>query len=426
MLDSIQQEPDIAEAVLTAPRAHVDSTPLTLGKLYGTLPDKLFAAAARGFFGATAVEWRLNATDAPTCTRTLQLLPRQPCVTAVRLVGSAMHAQLHELVGGVALATQLTAVSLVDSNSGWGIDGSTYRTATDWLHPLEPLTGLKRLDLCGCLLPAQSLLVADATLVQLQQLTALMLDCAFGQGAEADGAAANLAPALLLLTKLSELGLRKLSMGRAGVRALGGALAGLPSLCSLDLFCTVKAGPQPDDPDFTGVAACTALTKPNLTRCWLSARSLCAVRARLLSLTLNGNFSLHTAGVCSVLAAPSLPGLTRLSLANVGMHAEGVWPWRQLCALTKLQDLNLMYNQIGDAGASALALCVSAIVQLRRLDISNCGLTVPGPLAHALWRLPRLRQLACKQWAPPMVQPFEMPADARARGRELVARIKEL
>ena len=87
----LQRKPDIAKAVLTAQRARESSTPLTLGYLFKTLPDMLFEAAARGFFGATATEWQLDATDAQACTRMMQLLPRQASITAVRLKGHGMH-----------------------------------------------------------------------------------------------------------------------------------------------------------------------------------------------------------------------------------------------------------------------------------------------------------------------------------------------
>ena len=426
VLDWVERKPDIAEAVLTAPRARERSTPLALGDLYAALPDKLCAAAARGFFGSAGAEWRLNAADAPASTRTLQLLLRQPSVTAVRLLGSEVQAQLHALVGGIAMATQLTAISIED-NTYHDAAESSRSAATSWLHQLASLTGLQRLEMRGCRLPRQSLLAADATLVHLQRLTALVLQGVSGQGGKADGAVAKLAPALLALTELSELGLRGVFMGRAGMRAVGGVLGSLSRLCTLDLSCAVSVGKHVN---MTGVplAACTALTKLDLTRCSLSAgcnsvRELRGMQARLLSLTLEGNCSLGTSGVCDILSVPSLLGLTRLSLASVGMQLGGVWPWRQLCALTMLRDLRLSRNRLEDAGASALAPCVPALVQLRCFGISDCGLTVAGALARALWRLPLLQQLACEQ-AMPMVEPFEVPADARARGLELVSRIK--
>ena len=94
-----------------------------------------------------------------------------------------------------------------------------------------------------------------------------------------------------------------------------------------------------------------------------------------------------------------------------------------MCALTALQVLLLPHNPLSDAGSAALALHIAALAQLRRLDISFCGLTIAGELARALWRLPRLQQLACEQ-SSPMVAPYELPADARARGLVLVGSIE--
>ena len=363
-----------------------------------TLRCQTSAAATREFFGAATAEWRLDAADVPASTRTLQLLLRQPSVTAVRVEGSGVPAQLHELVGGIAMATQLTAISLQDNHC----DAAefSYSAATSWLRQLASLTSLQRLELRGRLLPEQALLVASAMLVQLRQLTALVLEGAVGQDGKADNAVATLGPVLIVLTEVSELGLRGVFMGRTGMRAVGGVLGSLSRLCSLDLSCAVSVGKHVN---MTGVplAACTALTKLDLTRCRLragcnSVHELCGMQARLLSLTLAGNYSLGSDAVRVILAVPSLLGLTRLSLVSVGMQLAGAWPWRQLCALTMLRDLLLTGNRLEDACASALAPCVPTLVQLRRFDISECGLTVAGALARALWRLPRLQQLACE------------------------------
>ena len=150
------------------------------------------------------------------------------------------------------------------------------------------------------------------------------------------------------------------------------------------------------------------------------------MRARLRSLTLDHIRALGTAGVCEVLATPSLLRLTRLGLANVGicMQPGNAWSWPQLCKLTALQKLCLRSNEIGDAGAAAFATDTSALTHLQHLDIAHCGLTDAGALALALWRLPRLQQLGCKQ-EDPMKEPFNVPVVAIARGLKLVPHIEQ-
>ena len=209
------------------------------------------------------------------------------------------------------------------------------------------------------------------------------------------------------------------------MRALGSELAGLPRLCSLDLRRTASWRVSPHDVTVSVVAACIALTKLNLSECKLAAgrdsvRTLCSIHARLLDLTLSENRQLGSDGVGDILAAPLLLGLTRLSLVHVGIKA-GPWPWRQLCGLTALQDLLLHGNEFGDAGAGALASHVAALVQLQRLDISCCNLTISGALGRVLCRLPRLVTLTCGQWEP-MLEPFEVPTGVRANGFEMVSR----
>ena len=114
ILDQLQVNPDVAETVLTAPCAHVDTSPLDLVQLHDMLPDALHAAAARGFFGADATEWRFNLArrDAlRAATRTLQLLPLQLRVTAVRLTDSIGRPR-RKLLSRLALSTQVTAIAL--------------------------------------------------------------------------------------------------------------------------------------------------------------------------------------------------------------------------------------------------------------------------------------------------------------------------
>ena len=213
-------------------------------------------------------------------------------------------------------------------------------------------------------------------------------------------------------------------MGRAVLRELQGVLAGLPQLRSLDLSSTIAEAVRFGDVVMSGVQACTALTNLNLSRCKLTAgcdsvRALCGMRAPLLSLTLDGNSHLRTQGVCDILAVPSLCGLTRLSLVRVGIRHKDdeTWPWRQMCTHTAMQELRLARNYFGNAGADALAAHVSALGQLRRLDVLGCGIRAAGTLADELWRLPRLQQLAGGEFG---LELFQAPAALRARGLELV------
>ena len=406
--------------MLTAPIAYEDDNPLSLADLYDTLPPALHAAAARGFFGAVEDEWCLDTTEAHclhTVTHTLQLLPRLPRVTTVRLTGrDASGRTLRNLLGYIAHAMQLATLSIE-------VTHVTRARPAPWLRHLMPLTGLQRLEVRGCGLAWYSLPDATATIAQLRQLTALVLEGTGDGGHPISTAAAELARALLSLPVLSQLGLRSLRMHGAGMRAVWDALAGMPQLCSLDLDGT--AAPQAEVT--TGLAACAALTMLDLTNCLLDegccdcVRALCATHARLLSLSLDDNFSLGADDLCSVVSVPSLLGLTRLSLADVGLtlHHCGTQPWRQLCALTALQELWVPGNDFGDAGANALAPYISSLVQLRSLDISHCELTTSGALGAALWRLPRLLELTCDQGCE-MSEPFTVPVELYARGVKLV------
>ena len=385
--------------------------------MYATLPPALHAAAARGFFGADETEWCLDTTEAHrllTATHTLQLLPRLPSVTAVRLTGDdASGRTLHKVLACVARSTQLTALSIEDRHD------NEYRPAA-WLRQLMPLTRLQRLDVRGCGLASLALFDVTATIAQLRQLTALVLE---GTELLSYTAVMELARALTALPMLSHLGLRNFLMSQIGLPAVWGALAGMPQLGSLDVGCTAGTEPQAAMRLMRGLAECAALTMLDLSDCLLEegcycVRALCNSCTQLLSLALDDNFGLGANGVCNIVSVPSLLGLTRLSLAYVGLtwHAHhDAQPWRPLCALTALQELRLQGDELGDAGASELAAYLSSLVRLRSLDISHCELTTSGALGAALWRLPRLLQLACCQ-AREMTEPFSVPADAHARG----------
>lgn len=292
------------------------------------------------------------------------------------------------------------------------------------------MTSLQRLELRGCRLSAPSVLDAAATLVQLRQLTALMLEGDLSSEMEMDGAVTQLATALLALTNLLQLDLVYVPIWTRSAQALAGALAGPPRLCSLELSLLECMDEGCEETLLLGVAACTALTKLCVSYFELvagsaSVRAQGSIQARLRSLALDEIAGLSTESLSDILSVPSLLGLTSLSLSGVSLRSDEPWPWRPLCALTALQELRLSISHLRDAGAEALAPHVCALAQLRRLDVSWCGLTVGGSLAQALWRLrmPQLQQLACKQ-VPGLVETFEMPADARSRGLELVTRIE--
>ena len=425
VVDWLQQKPDIAVAVLTTQIAYEDDNPLGLADLYDTLPSALHGAAARGFFGAGATKWRLDATHAPALRatiQTLQQLPGQLGVTAVQLTGDSRDPKhLYELCSGLACATQLTAMIVRAEKAV-----NTQQPAP-WLRRLAPLTGLQRLEVRGFELSGESMLDVAATLGQLLQLTALVLegDNDHHENDETDQSAlTQLLAVLHALTALSQLGLSRVTMGRAALRELQGVLAGLPQLCSLDMSRVIASYVRPDDVVMSGVVACTALTKLDLANCKLEAgcdsvRALCGMRAPLLSLTLAENYFLRTASVCKVLALPSLRGLTRLSLLGAGIRLkdDDTELWRQLCTLTALQELRLAHNYLCSAGADAFAVHVSALGQLRRLDISHCSIAAADTLADRLWKLPRLRQLSGNQNGREL---FEVPDALLARGFELV------
>lgn len=219
-------------------------------------------------------------------------------------------------------------------------------------------------------------------------------------------------------------------MNRPGMQALAATLAVLPQLRSLDLHGTT-ASPHVADAILAGVASCTALTKLDLSCCGLNAevdiaRAMRGVR--LHSLRLDHNDALGTADLRNVLAVPALLGLTCLSLADVslwpdGAHGHMVLFWRQVCALTALHELRLRGSRFCDEGADTLALYICALVQLRRLDIACCRLTVAGELARQLWLLTRLQQLACRQLLS-MVEPFVVAAAAHAPVIEIVRHLE--
>ena len=117
----------------------------------------------------------------------------------------------------------------------------------------------------------------------------------------------------------------------------------------------------------------------------------------------------------------ALLGLTYLNLAfvKIGVRAaESEWPWRRLCALTALRQLHMRDTSIRDVGADALALRISALAELRALDISDCEITSMGALGREIFRLPCLELLECTQYVRGWgtCTPFVVSAEAKARG----------
>ena len=443
----LQSKPELADAVLTAPCAHKDSTPLTISELYSALPAELHAAAARGFFGAGASEWPIILTDsvslrASECT--MQLLPQQPRVTAVCVAGPLSGASHHSLLTHLALATQLTALTIDGQNNRHEVRP---RALSAWLAPLG---GWRRLVVKGCKVRrGDSPALADA-LAPLTQLSALVLRGhawshlhPISETHSVD--LAELAPALAQLTALVRLDLSCQPCRLDDAEALGRALTALPSLCALNLAGTLAL--HDTAAVAVGAAACSALAEVDFSMCWRSdsdtrvAAALCRIDAPLSSLTLCAN-SFDCDGLAAVLAAPAARSLTRLCLAAVRLAVGdtaarvAAWPWEQLCALTALQELDLQACWLGEAGAAALARHVTALTQLRALNIARCGIGAADGLADALFSLPRLQKLASEQIDDPvewlssiaelqpdgavMSQPFAVPEHAQARGLRLV------
>ena len=440
VLHLLQSRPAVARTVLTAPCAARSSHHLSLSQLYDSLPAEFHAPAALGFFQDVA--WGFDLTSASglrVSERTAQLLPQEPHATAahvhmpanlaprLRRVGwLRYHLRMRDephlkLLSSIARAVQLTSLTFDGQ-------GSSSRPVA-WLQRLTSLSGLRCLkvqqcDLEGCSLPALA-----STLTRMR-LTALVLAGGLQECATAssnDAGMVTFAPALATLTALARLGLPGLQMSQAGATALGHALAGLPGLRRLDLSSTACMPYVAADGH--GLLECASLVSLDLSWCWVkgtgkSVRQLFQTRARLRRLSLDFNPSLGPEGVQRILLAPALRGLTRLSLAAVGVSksrhaAANNWPWERLCALTALQELRLQSNHFGDAGARALAPHVGRLAHLCALDISFCGISTADELARALFALPRLTWLACEQ-PDAMAKPFKVPAGVRARGFVLV------
>ena len=416
--EQLQDKPDAAETVFAAPYALWSSTAHKLAELFERLPEALRSVAARGYFGAKAVEWRLSFKDDDAALSlsnlTAQQLPHQPRVTAVHISGPVGGEQSVQCMRILAHATQLTAISI----DGGGREDSPTR----WLQQLTPLTRLLSLTAHSCNLRGQHLPSMVAGLRQLPSLTQLALEgCGkyeYGPGGEKidDEGFAEFAPALAHLTRLARLELPRLLLGPASTRALGPVLAGMFStLRFLSLYRTDAM--DANDAVAHGLVACAALTYLDLTRCKLEAclmlqseRAWHGMQAQLQTLILDQNVRLSvkdSAGLKAMLAAPALRSLTHLSLKHVYMdemsvhkgwyETEHAWAWEEVCALTALSELNLQGNYLGEIGAAVLAKHIGSLVQLQLLNIADCGVESGAALARKVFRLPKLKRLVCHQ-----------------------------
>jgi uncharacterized protein (TIGR02996 family) len=115
----------------------------------------------------------------------------------------------------------------------------------------------------------------------------------------------------------------------------------------------------------------------------------CRHLRRLRALHLTDN-NLGNRGLSTLLASPSLGGLTTLRLGNNGLTDTGAVLLANASNLAGLEVLNLSRNAIGDAGAEALA----ASPNLRRLTSLHLGSNlIRDAGAHALAAGPGLRRL---------------------------------
>ena len=417
-------QPDIAEAVFTAPCAHQHVAPVSLALLFDTLPAELHATAMRGFFGADATEWPLDCGDdamSRASERTVQLLPQQPRITAVRLSRAAAAEQVVRLLRDVARAKHLTAIAF-----------NTLRVRdapTGWLQCLAPLSSLASLEMLECEISIAELPGLALALAQFSQLSALVLEGEAYQSYQYDTQMATFATGLAALPALARLVLSGFSIGCKGASALESALPSMTRLRSLGLSST--AAMLKSDAVADGLAACIALDEVDLSRCNVgeslsdTVGTLCGMRAQLRSLVLDGNRELTCSDLKDLLAAPALARLTRLGLSDGSIYpslVEGApeWPWQQLCALSALRHLSLQDNWIFSDGAVSLAQHIGALVHLEALNIAACSITRAGALAREVFKLPKLKRLACEQVDCAMSEPFVVPAEAAMRGVELV------
>ena len=386
MVQLLQTRPSAADAVLTCRHELQGPQLLTIvARLYDALPPELHAAAARGCFGVDDDQWVIDVSDAAMCAsrRTLALLPQQARVTTlqVQLSGAAKRAK--SALKCVQRAQHITSVEVFE------IPG--------FLNgPLRWLTRLKNLRQLG-LNGRASPLTFDTKLARtLKRLTCLETLAMDDVGALNHDAWL----ALARLTALTRLELCTIGFEGRG-RGMRTVLASMRDLHALQICggfarqwgCTLVGA---------NIAACAALTKLDLESCGMrfqqpAARALLIISAPLRWLSLSG-CRLGNAYVAELLANPAMRSLTHLDLKRVrleGAHFMALsLPWVELCALKELQTLDLSDNHICDTGADTLVDRISALTQLRALDLTRCGMYKCDALAYAVCSLPSLTRLA--------------------------------
>ncbi|QDU92878.1 hypothetical protein [Lignipirellula cremea] len=190
-------------------------------------------------------------------------------------------------------------------------------------------------------------------------------------GVEDPVAAARLLAKSILLGQLTHLAFDDVEIGEAGLRNLlsSGKLRQLKNL---------------------------ALGGARLGEQGLLPLLQCQDLSGLEELNLERNLDLGPA--IGRLAVSSLKGLRRLSLASCyGGWEDGFRSFVEQLALPRLEALNLANNELGDAGARALA-AAPWLARLKELNIAQCGVTVAGMQALAASRyLDQLTHLDCSE-----------------------------
>ena len=239
---------------------------------------------------------------------------------------------------------------------------------------------------------------AEALALALRPLSRLEALGSAGHHIRADGVAA-LAPALGGLTALTSLNLSRNLIGDDGAEALAPALRRLSRLAHLNLAWSLLG-----EAAFTlapAIALLTTLTLLDLHRNRPAqfdnpgvkplVPALSCLSARLADLDLADN-DLSAAQLASPIAL--LTALTRLSLMHIWICANGAHALAPaLDRLSeRLADLDLARNNLGAAGAAALASPIGLQTALTRLCLDQNGLGADGAaaLAPALNDLSRL------------------------------------
>eukprot|EP00967_Tisochrysis_lutea_P114641 scaffold182866_cov33-Tisochrysis_lutea.AAC.2 len=185
------------------------------------------------------------------------------------------------------------------------------------------------------------------------------------------------------MPNITELRLHDNLLGDSTASALADVIASgvLPSLLTLTLNCNCIGD--------EGFAAFANLMRPG------------SALSRLESLGLRQNLlSDHSmAALANCLGDGAMPALQQLLLGNNALTADGII---QLAAtlkegksLTALRVLELQKNNIGDAGAEALAQAIAggALPQLRELYLFHNALTMAGEIAVKSTGAPQLTRV---------------------------------